>query len=297
VAQRRANRKKEKKKRQKEEEAAEEEKKRKKNMKNKFDYDALDKLAAYERAELMENGALPQDPDYLVEPDEDVLLDDASGHVAAALSYKSVKAAQWFAHVWDREKSVGGERRPVDWYTADISYIPCFKKSIRKSEWVTPVAKEIGLGPTLFLMTMKAFFWMFVLFTFASLPLTLLYFGQGYLEEDPTAAEGAKSFTLNDFFGQFSVGNLGVSGHTCANINVGRNEKVLTFACQHGTMREFFEYGLQRIDNQSCRVGADTYIGEGNTVDDLQMDCNLDNGMTEYGRKMLCESFQDSCYD
>ena len=27
------------------------------------------------------------------------------------------------------------------------------------------------------------------------------------------------------------------------------------------------------------------------------MDCNLDNGMTEYGKKMLFESFQDSCYD
>lgn len=128
VAQRRANRKKEKKKRQKEEEAAEEEKKRRKNMKNKFDYDALDKLAAHERAEPIENGVLPQDPDYLIEPDEDVLLDDASGHVAAALSYKSVKAAQWFAHVWDREKSVNGERKPLDWYSADISYIPCFKK-------------------------------------------------------------------------------------------------------------------------------------------------------------------------
>jgi hypothetical protein len=102
--------------------------------------------------------------------------------------------------------------------------------------WVTPTAVEIGLGPTLFLMTMKAFFWMFVLFSILNIPLILLYCGQGVTEVKEGVEEGAKSSGLNDFFAKFSLGNLGTSAFDCANVNVGLNEKLLRFSCKHGRL-------------------------------------------------------------
>jgi len=41
-----------------------------------------------------------------------------------------------------------------------------------------------------------------------------------------------------------SMGNLGVSDYTCANINMGKNEKILRFNCPYGTMRQLTAYGL-----------------------------------------------------
>ena len=99
---------------------------------------------------------------------------------------------------------------------------------------MTPTAQELGLGPTLFLMTMKAFFWMFVLFTIVNLPLIVLYMGQGYTGQDAEA--GAQSSGINDFFAKFSIGNLGTSAFDCANINVGLNEKLLRFGCKYGKL-------------------------------------------------------------
>jgi hypothetical protein len=51
-------------------------------------------------------------------------------------------------HVRDREN-----REKFNWQEADIKYLPISKSSIKKTEWLTPAAKEMGLGPTLFLMT------------------------------------------------------------------------------------------------------------------------------------------------
>lgn len=53
--------------------------------------------------------------------------------------------------------------------------MPLFAYRIKKTEWVTPCAKEIGLGPTLFLMTMRAFFFLFAFFAIINIPLFLFY--------------------------------------------------------------------------------------------------------------------------
>ena len=44
---------------------------------------------------------------------------------------------------------------------------------MKKSNWVTPCAREIGLGPTVFIMSHKALMWLF-LFLFAINALILL---------------------------------------------------------------------------------------------------------------------------
>jgi hypothetical protein len=46
---------------------------------------------------------------------------------------------------------------------------------VKKSEWVTPCAREIGLGPTLFIMTHKALAWLFTFFFIINIPLMFFY--------------------------------------------------------------------------------------------------------------------------
>lgn len=62
-----------------------------------------------------------------------------------------------------------------DWWNADISFLPLFKKQVKITEWVTPEAKAIGLGPVLYLHTMKVFAWLFVFFTILNIPLFMFY--------------------------------------------------------------------------------------------------------------------------
>ena len=73
-------------------------------------------------------------------------------------------------HVRDRENK---EKFP--WLDADIKYFPISKGSIKKTDWMTPAAREMGLGPTMFLMTQKAFLYLFIFYSVISIPLMILY--------------------------------------------------------------------------------------------------------------------------
>ena len=66
-------------------------------------------------------------------------------------------------------------RRDFDWWNCDLSYIPLFEGSIKKKNWVTPVARELGVGTSLFLMTMRAFAWLFFFFFIINIPLMMFY--------------------------------------------------------------------------------------------------------------------------
>jgi len=69
--------------------------------------------------------------------------------------------------------------------------------------------------------------------------------------------------------GALTLGNIGTSGFTCGNINVGLNEKKFNLNCQFGTMREIHEFGLQKIDNQTCSTQQGMFLGENDMWDDL----------------------------
>jgi hypothetical protein len=147
---------------------------------------------------------------------------------------------------------------------------------------VTPEASSIGLGAVLYLYTMKAFAWLFLLLTLLNIPLMIFYVnGQG-----PYAKERVSSGQFTDVFAQLSIGNLGVTGFACSNFNLAAAHPTLRWNCPYGTMRELFSFGMQKLDNQSCTKSTGTYIGEGGDSenwDDIQIDCNLDYGMTAEG--------------
>lgn len=58
---------------------------------------------------------------------------------------------------------------------ADISYLPICMCCINRSKWVTPAAREIGIGPTLFLMTVKALAYLFLFLMILNIPLMMFY--------------------------------------------------------------------------------------------------------------------------
>jgi hypothetical protein len=57
---------------------------------------------------------------------------------------------------------------------------------INRAKWVTPAAREIGIGPTLFLMTNKAFAYLFLFFVILNVPLFYFYSTGGQVHEDET---------------------------------------------------------------------------------------------------------------
>jgi hypothetical protein len=150
-----------------------------------------------------------EDPDKLIEPNEEDEMAEMKGQLGEKLSYAKVQAHIYANHPRDRE-----EKTKFDWYNVNISYLPLFASKIKKTEWVTPCAKEIGLGPTLFLMTMKAFFFLFAFFAIINIPLFFFYLrGAG-----PQGASTGGNFVT--MFGAMSLGNIGTSSYTCATLNM-----------------------------------------------------------------------------
>ena len=157
----------------------------------------------------------------------------------------------------------------------DIKFLPISMCQIKKSEWVTPCAREIGLGPTLFIMTHKALAYLFIFFFILNIPL-MFFYAKG---DGAEASNENPKFT--DIFAKVSLGNLGTSDYTCGDINAAKNEKSFFLHCDYGTMREFAEFGLQKHDNQTCKSRVGYFIGENNKWDDLQYDGTFDTGLTE----------------
>ena len=115
--------------------------------------------------------ALDEEPNDSYELQDAVSDDDDNLNIARNLSYKKVKKHIYDNHPFDRQT---GDR--FKWYSADISYFPCCCSSLTSSpKWVTECAKEIGLGPAIFLMTQKAFSYLFLLFFLLNLPLLFFY--------------------------------------------------------------------------------------------------------------------------
>lgn len=67
----------------------------------------------------------------------------------------------------------------------------------------TPLAKQLGLGPTLFLMSTKAMFWLFLFLSLIYAPILAIFY----------TGNAAQSSSV---FAKLSVGNLGAPAKTCS---------------------------------------------------------------------------------
>lgn len=204
---------------------------------NAFNYDKYeDERTMPDKYKHLRIGYLREDDEELILPDEQAEEDEQKGHLLE-LSYLKTKKHQYDSHPRDREDGV-----PWNWWRAKIRYIPmpCCN-FIKDSKWVTEPAKEIGLGATLFLMTNKAMFWLFVFFAIVNIPLMAFYFngnGPSYV---------VPGFV--GFLGRLTLGNVGTSDYTCNQVNIASYKKTMFLSCNYGTMHQLYQFGLQKIDN------------------------------------------------
>ena len=79
------------------------------------------------------------------------------------------------------------------------------------SKPTTEMAKQIGVGPTLFLMSTKALAWFFLFLTLINIPV-LLFYSKGNVNSE-------RSDTGKDVFAYLSLGNIGQSSDSCGLAN------------------------------------------------------------------------------
>ena len=107
--------------------------------------------------------------------------DNDDPNIVKKLSYRKVKDNQYFKHPHNRNT-----KKKFHWWYADLKYFPlCCSRVHKTSDWVTPCAKEIGIGPTMFLLTNKAFAWLFFFLFILNIPLMIFYSNAGIVPEDP----------------------------------------------------------------------------------------------------------------
>ena len=90
----------------------------------------------------------------------------------------------------------------------DIGSLPMSNCCRRKT---TDMAKQIGIGPSIFLMTTKALSWFFLLMTILNTPVFIFYYA-GNVD----AASGQSSDSI---FVKLSLGNVGSNSFSCENLN------------------------------------------------------------------------------
>ena len=140
---------------------------------------------------------------------------------------------------------------------------------------------------------MKAFAYLFIIYAIMNFPLMLFYVnGAG-----PIAKARVQSTQFTDVFAKLSIGNLGISDFTCSNFNMADKHQTLTFTCPYGTVRELYEFGMQKRDNETCKDKSGYYLGEGGAWDDIQLDCNFEYGMTPEGKQEFMDLFEADCFD
>jgi len=76
------------------------------------------------------------------------------------------------------------------------------------------LAKQIGIGPTLFLMSTKALAWFFLFLTILNIPV-FLYFVKG---------DQSSTSVIDSMFGRLSLGNVGEGGVACGQANIAMSQ-------------------------------------------------------------------------
>ena len=99
---------------------------------------------------------------------------------------------------------------------------------------VPPILKDIGLGASLYLLTLKQFIWFFFVLSLLNMPL-LLIFNSGK----------ASSFVL----GNYDLGNLGEEEPVCEKTNLAQNITSLELKCASGNMKRLLGIGLNKEPN------------------------------------------------
>mmetsp|Transcript_32988 Transcript_32988/g.50481 ORF Transcript_32988/g.50481 Transcript_32988/m.50481 type:complete len:131 (+) Transcript_32988:1290-1682(+) len=105
--------------------------------------------------------------------------------------------------------------------------------------------RDIGLGPALYLLTLKSLGKIFLSLTILNIP-SFIFFYSG------TESTNRNLTGMSKFFAQFSLGNLGEQGLHCSNINLAQSDPTVEISCSSGTLSHIVSYGLKKDLEHTC---------------------------------------------
>jgi len=108
---------------------------------------------------------------------------------------------------------------------------------------ISAMSQEIGVGPTLFLMSAKSLAILFFVLTIINIPCYVFYFG--------SSADSASIKTPQDLFNALSLGNIGQAAHACDVVNWAQDQTV-SLSCNVGTLTSIRYMGITKTDDQTC---------------------------------------------
>lgn len=116
----------------------------------------------------------------------------------------------------------------------------------------TEMAKQIGIGASLFLMSTKVFAIFFFILFLINIPVMIFY--AGGVDHGEQAER-----SMFDYFSIMSLGNVGSPGYTCgeqnlAKFNIGqKNSMFMELSCGFGTLGPLIDVGLSKDNKNSCK--------------------------------------------
>jgi hypothetical protein len=128
---------------------------------------------------------------------------------------------------------------------------------------ISEMSQEIGVGPTMFLMSAKSLAILFFVLTIINIPCYIFYFG--------SSADSNNIKSPQDLFNALSLGNIGQAAHACDVINWAQDTTV-SLSCNVGTLTSIRYMGVTKSDDQTC-----TSLLSAQSIDDsLVPDCYAD---------------------
>lgn len=116
----------------------------------------------------------------------------------------------------------------------------------------TDMAKQIGIGATLFLMSTKALAIFFFILFFLNIPVLIFY--SGGVDHGKQESE-----SIFDLFSKFTLGNVGTPGYSCGEVNLARmnlnsvGDYKLELSCGFGTLGPIIDVGLIKDKDHTCQ--------------------------------------------
>jgi hypothetical protein len=138
---------------------------------------------------------------------------------------------------------------------AKVGKIPIWQNTTTEP---SDLAKELGIGPTMFLLTTRAMAWLFFALTIINIPVFAFY----YHGTNTYTHKNDNSGTIfEDYFSILSLGNIGQNSLACGDTNFAQIEADENFeafakielSCGFGSkLGKLLEIGLIHDDKATC---------------------------------------------
>lgn len=184
-------------------------------------------------------------------------------------------------------KSISGSQPPSPFRSFSLCdelgfLAPCFPCC--KKDKPTLMAQKIGLGPSLFLMSTKAFAWFFLAITVLNIPV-IAFFASGNQAGDFNS--------LPDVFAILSMGNVGQSGFACNSVKMEEFYERDPKAFGYSPREQLQQYQRYSAININCGIGSKI-----NSLLHVGLSRNETSSCKDMleNTQMYNRSFMDECY-